>query len=514
VPLETAAPSALEKEDPLRGPIRRAIGAACMACFVAAFAAALDLSLNGKTIKRVAASELVPIAYPVPLPGGGKGRGLSLGELFPLLSDAWRLEAKSASASRAWADDELGERLFDLYLVQSASGSWDLVVSGDRLAAVERIDLAAEPLAEDDLQFWVAWEGVPELKAEVARFARVHGVSISVTEVPNTQSKLVAVARGGGRLPDLVMVQSDYVPSLARMGLLQSVDYLRTDDLVAKGFEAFRHDGRYWALPFYFDAQLVFYRSSLAGSPPRPDWTLEELEARARALKGRVEAPLACNLYSAYWLLPFMAGFGKDAILDADGGITVDDAPTARALEKLLGLCDEGLLKPLERDAMVSWFAAGKAAYILSGSYSIPEFERVGLDFGVAPYPVVAATGMPAAPMLDFKGLALSRRTTKPVLARRLAQYLTSPGVQARFTSALSKLPSSRAAWELARGSNRYFAQLSRSYDIGLAVPPADAYGAFKNVMWKLLRLVVTRQMAVPEALATAQRLVDENLSP
>ena len=514
MPLETASPSALEKGDLLNlSSSRRRVLVAALSSFLALApaASALELVVGGVS-RRVAPAELAAAAYPIPLPGGAAGRGVTIGEIAPLVAEAWRLEASSASAKRSWADEDLGERLFDLYLVDAGAGAWDLQVRGERFRSVERIELSAELLAEDGLEFWLSWEGVPELKAEVQRFAKAHGKSIRATEVPNTQSKLVAVARGGGRLPDLVMIQSDYVPTLSRASLIQSVEYLRTDDLVDKGFEAFRSEGRYWALPFYFDAQLVFYRPSIAGPAPAADWSMEELEGRARALKGKVEAPIAFNLYSAYWLLPFVAGYGKRAMLDADGGITADDGPTARALGELLRLRDAGLLAPAERDAMISWFAAGKAAYILTGSYSIPEFERAGFDFGVAPYPVVAATGAAVAPMLDFKGLALSRRTERPVLARRLAQYLTSTGLQARFTSALSKLPASRSAWELARTSNRYFAQLSRSRDIGLVVPPSEAYGAYKNVMWKLLRLVVTGQMKVPEALAAAQRLIDESV--
>jgi DNA-binding FadR family transcriptional regulator len=48
-------------------------------------------------------------------------------------------------------------------------------------------------------------------------------------------------------------------------------------------------------------------------------------------------------------------------------------------------------LEVLERDPWVE-VRGGEVAVILSGSYSIPEFERIGLDFGVAPYPVVSAT--------------------------------------------------------------------------------------------------------------------------
>jgi arabinogalactan oligomer/maltooligosaccharide transport system substrate-binding protein len=530
---ETAAPSAFEKEDPLPeipGPRRASrlalrLGAALCLGAVAVAETSLPpmprLSLNGRDLGPSHVAELASAAYRVPLQGGASARGLSLGELFPLVSEAWRLEAELAAGRRSWEADDLGERLFSLYLVEGAPGSWDLVSiggraggglsGGDLLRGVRAISVEGELLAEDGLEFWASWEGVPRLKAEVASFARTHGKSIRVTEVPNTQTKLLAVARARGTLPDLVMIQSDYVPALARAQLIQSVEYLKGEDLVAKGFDAFRDQGRFWALPLYFDAQLVFYRPALAGEVPM-DWKLEDLEARARSLRGKIEAPLSWNVYSVYWLLSFMSGFGKDGLEGPDGSVVLDDEPTANALGRLLSMCEEGLLLPLERDAMLSYFAAGKAAFILSGSYSIPEFERIGIDFAVAPYPVVASTGRPVAPLLDFKGLAISRRTTKPVLARRLSQYLTAPGFQGRFTSALSKLPASTIAWEASRSENRYFAQLSRSYDIGMIVPPGETYGAFKNVMWKLLRFLFSGQMGVRETLATAERLVKENL--
>ncbi len=507
---------------------------------------ALDIGLGGKIIRSVTAAELKSLARPLVLavPRGQDAaqpeqrtaqpeqrtasasallspapeKTVALGEICPLMAEVWRLEASSATGKKAWESDDLGERLFEVHLAE-AKGGWDLVVGTERFRAVERVDLSGELLSEKSLEAWVSWEGVPELKEEVARFASSHGLSVRVTDVPNTQTKLLAVARAGGTLPDVVMIQSDYAPALAAARVIQSVEYLRTDDLVPKGFEAFRHEGRFWAVPFYFDAQLVFYNKKLTGGTVRDDWTTDDLERMAAKIAASsaadgsgLKAPMAWNLYSAYWLLPFMAGFGKPSILNPDGSITVDDEPTARALAYLLDLDKRGLLEPAERDAMISWFASGKTAFILSGSYSIPEFTKIGIDFGVAPYPVLSATGKALAPLLDFKGLAIGRRTTKPVLARRLVQYMTSPGVQASFTSKLFKLPASRMAMETARSDNKYYAQLMRSYETGLVVPPAESYAAFKNVMWKLLRFLLTGQMDVATTQKTAAKLIAENL--
>lgn len=477
---------------------------------------AASLSISGESLDA--------LSTPLVLEDGSRARGLSLGEVAPLVSEAWRLEAKGGGKSRVWYDEGLGERLYSIYLVEAPASAkaaskgsapaWVLWVGKESFTGLESIRIEGEPLAEDGLEVWLSWEGVPELKAEIARFAGTHGKRIKTVEVPNTQTKLLALARAGGKLPDLAMIQSDYVPELEASKLIQSVDRFRDPGLEAKGYAAFSADGHDWAMPFYYDAQLLFYNPALTGGALPANLSLDDLEKMAASLKGKVKAPLAWNLYSAYWLLPFMSGFGKDSIIDSSGGITVDDKATKAALLRLKSLVDAGLLVPAERDAMVAWFASGQAAFILSGSYSIPEFSKLGLDFGVAPYPLAAPGGRPVAPLLDFKGFALSRRTEKPVLARRLCQALARQSFQASFTSALGKLPANAAAREAARDGNPWFCQLSRSAEIGIVIPPARAYPVFKNTMWKLLRFYLTGQMGVEETLSTAQRLINENLKP
>jgi arabinogalactan oligomer/maltooligosaccharide transport system substrate-binding protein len=534
---ETAPPSVFEKGDPMN---RRLVAAVLLATALSCLPVlALDIVVGGAVpspadrSSPVEAQSLKALAASLVLPDGSTARGLALGEVAPLLEEAWRLDARGADGTKAWSDDTLAERLYAIYLVESSpatpatpatpaakaaaaktASGWDLVVGKERFRGVESIRLAGSLLAEDGLEVWLSWEGVPEIKTEIARFAAAHGKRIKAIEVPNTQSKMQTVARGGGALPDLAMIQSDYVPALAGGKLIQSVDWFRMDELEPKGYEAFRSEGHSWAVPFYYDAQLVFYNKALVKSAPPVDWCLDDMAALARPLKGRVKAPLAWNVYSAYWLLPFMLGFGKDSVVDPDGGMTVNDRPTADALHALLGLMDEGLLEPAERDAMVAWFASGQAGFILAGSYSIPQFSKLGIDFGVAPYPLARRGGKPIAPMLDFKGFAVSRRTERPVLARRLVQALVSQGFQTRFTSALGKLPASLAALENSRGRNPWYPQLKRSAEVGAIVPPADSYTVFKNIMWKLLRFILTGQQTVEETLATAQRLIDEGGGP
>lgn len=421
------------------------------------------------------------------------------------------MEAFASGETRAWSEERLADRLAEAYLIASSGSTWDLLYNGARVPNVERIDIQGDRATERDLEVWLSWEGVPELKAEIDRWARGTGVRVRTVDVPDTRSKLLAAIRGGGRVPDLIMVQSDNLPSLLSAQALQTLDRMDGSRLVEKGHGAFECGGHRWAAPFYFDSQLVFYARRYFPKAPGLEWSTDDLEEEARRIARSGATPMAWNAYSAYWLLSFALGFGKPSIEDADGLVRPDDPGTRDALRWILSMRDSGLLEVLERDAMVGRFASGEVALILSGSYSIPEFERVGLDFGVAPYPVVSATGKPVAPLLDFKGFAMTRSTQSPVTSQRLLEYLSGVGVQQRFTAALSKLPANQDAWEVARTSNRYYPQLARSYAIGAVIPPSQGYAVYKNTMWKILRFVYSGSMTVEGALAEARRLIEAN---
>lgn len=473
---------------------------------------AIDISFNGAPSKTYSFKDIKKLTYQIPLDPDFR-KGISLNEILPLTSGAHEIRILANNSKKIWTGDNLAEELSEWYLLESQSGmAWDLSAEGTVLENVSEIELYGTPLSQTQLEVWVSWEGVPLLKKEISRFAASHNVDIRVVEVPKTQSKLISVLRGKGKLPDVVMIQSDYLPSLVKARALQNLDYFHTSSLVQKGMDAFSLEGKSWGIPFYFDTQLVFYNRKIIQEPPSIDWNLRDMEKVAYSALQQGLVPAAWNAYSVYWLIPFQIGFGKQSIIEADGSIRIDDPATEKALEYILDLKHKGLLGIMERDAMISLFASGKIAMILSGSYSIPLFSELKLDFGIAPYPFNPDTNKYISPLLDFKGWAITRKTRNPILARRLIQYLTGIGVQQRFSNALSKLPANTNVWEIIETKNPYCQVLLKSFEIGTPVPPDKAYLIYKGTMWKLLRFAVSEQMSIKETLSRGQKIINANL--
>ena len=377
-------------------------------------------------------------------------RGIWLPAMLPPAISCDRMTVTTADNKVEVFNDPHLSYLFQEGFLRQTNGSWELNLLGETVTGIATLDLSADLLQQRNLEVWVSWEGVPELKAEIEAFAVKHGCDISVVEVPGIKTKLLAVVRAGGRVPDLVMVQSDYLPELQVMRVLQPVD---NPVPVAPGLDRV-----------------------LSG-----EWTLCDFERAGRMMQALGATPYCWNAYSAYWLVSFQFGFGKERLI--------------------------------ERDAMITIFLRGDVGAILTGSYSIPSFEKLGIEFNIAPYPVNQDTGKPVAPVLDYKGFAITRKARNPAPARRLIQYLSSPGVQISFTSSLSKLAARADVWDELERSHEYLTPLRIGAERGIALAPGRTYELDKNTMWKLLRLVLSGQMKAQEALEQGQAVLDSQLA-
>lgn len=497
----------------------------CLFVFLAAAAAvnigALEISVNKSHSDTLSPRYLQSIARIRPV-GGELLNTVVVEELLPVCRSLERLTVTSGSGKtvrlsedgsvlplyRSYLQLNSGRRL--RFLHTDTAGR---VVS--RLDSVASIEIEAQLLDSNSLEVWISWEGVEELKSEIRRWSELHEIDVQVNEVPKSDSKMLSVLRGGGRPPDVLLIQSDYIPPLTAAGALQPMVRFPTDGFARKSLDALSLEGKLWAVPFYFDAQMLFYRRDLMSIEPLESgstgWDLQEFEEISRGLKARGIAPAAWNAYSAYWLLPFQLGFGKESILESDGSVRADDRATVEAVEYLKYLIDEGILDLRERDSMFSRFISGEVAMMLSASFSIPELERLGVDFGVAPFP--DGPSGPIRPLLDFKGFAIARKTRHPLLARRFLLSMSDPAVQHNFTSAVFKLPVSESAWKLAEKDNPYFPVMRYAYDRGVPVPSSQGYKVFKNTMWKMLRFLLTGKMPVETGLQQAQGLIDNQMN-
>jgi len=447
--------------------------------------------------------------------------GISLDEIFPIVVEAWELKVIQGSDVIVYKDPELAESL-PHYLLLVGERRLDGSVRTPERIPIE-LDLTGEVSTEKFMEIWISWEGINELKAEIQRFATLHSVEVHTLEVPKISSKLVQTQRGGGAVPDVVMVQADYIDELIQSNAIQALDYLDSIMFEEAGKTSFSLYGKQWAIPFYYDSQILICNADMfakANIDSKAIKNLADLEKAARAIRdssvlkanGQAVAPMSWNVFSAYWLLPFQYGFGKTHLVEANGSIRVNDQPTIDAVAYILSLIDQGLLSANERDAMLSNFVSGRTAIMISASYMIPELIRLGVPFHLVPFPINQTNGRPITPILDFKGFSITKRSRNTVLAKRLIQYLSGLGVQQRFPNAVYKLPALPDVKLQQTYTEDVRKAIQESASIGVGIPADVAYGVYKNILWNILRLIIDRKFSISQGLNEAQRLIDTQL--
>lgn len=434
--------------------------------------------------------------------------GYSLLETLPLMEEVYRMEIITDTETYLLESDDLAEYWGESYFLQGDDIP-DLLFQGELYQNIKEVLVRGTLMESTNLEIWLSWEGIRELKDEINYFAEKHSLSIRAIEVPGTHSKLIAVLRAKGKIPDIVMLKSSSIESLVQARAIQNLGYIKLSAIFPQGKDAFTLNGKLWGLPFYMDTQIIFFNKNLISNPPTGEWTLERMEDIAQSLLTKNVYPMVWNAYGSNWLIPFQKAFGKESLLNSDGTITVFDTPTEKALNYIVELKEKGLLVPMERDAMDALFISGKVGMIISGSYAIPYFESLELDFDILPFPVNQKTGRSLSPLLDFKGFSITKHTRSPILARRLLQHLCGAGVQQRFCPELAKLPVRTDVLNIPEISYGYLNILKKAVDTGTVIPPEHVYSIYKNNMWKLLRFALSGRLSVKETLEKGQILME-----
>ena len=444
--------------------------------------------------------------------------GITLSELLPIMDEAWLMEIDINNKKSEIKDFDLAEKLSTYFLIIGEIRFDKSIILNESSI---KIKLTGEISDDKSLEVWISWEGINLLKKEIERFAAIHNVTIKSLEVPKISSKLIQTQRGGGKVPDVVMIQSDYVNDLVVNNTIQSLNYMDLGSFSNSGIKSFSLYGNQWAIPFYFDSQAIICNTDVLKKINVNDFeinTLEDLEFVAQQINEYSAAskekivPLSWNLYSAYWFLPFQYGFGKKHLVEEDASVIVTDEPTVEAMTYLLSLIDRALLSANERDAMLSNFISGRTAMMLSASYMVEELEKAKVSFKIVPFPFNERSNFHVSPILDYKGLAITKRSKNPILARRLIQHLTSLGTQYRLIASLDKLPGVVGALEIDEFDSQLRKDVKRSAQQGQYIPPDPSYGIYKNTLWSTLRLIIERQLTVNEGLFTTEKLISKQI--
>ncbi|MCA1828515.1 MAG: ABC transporter substrate-binding protein [Myxococcales bacterium] len=374
------------------------------------------------------------------------------------------------------------------------------------------------------------WGDPAPFHAMLDRFRRENpDVRVRDETMPNAsdmaREMFLTTLDGGGTELDLFAIDVVWAPEFARAGWLADLsaafpaDRLR-DAYLPGAIDAVTLGGRVYAVPWYLDVGLLYYRTDLVPRAPR---TYDELSQFARAAmqrdpglsgflwQGRQYEGLDCNVFESIW------GHGGDLV--RGGGIALD-TPAARTglawLREAIatGLSPRSVLSSAEEETRRA-FQDGRAVFLRNWPYVWAEAQNEGSPIrgriGFAPLPTV--TGEPGHGTLGGWQLAVNARSPpmRRRAAERLAAFLTSPDAAVELALRYSRIPARRAVYDdpRVREGAPFIAALLPIAAAARPRPVTPYYALASDSIQGELSAAVAGLRPPADALSRAQAIVD-----
>lgn len=329
---------------------------------------------------------------------------------------------------------------------------------------------------------------------------------------------------------DVLAADIIWVAGFARAGWLRRLDAIlparERAAFFAGPIEAVTYDGAPYAVPWFVDAGLLYYRTDLAErhgfAAPR---TWDELIAAARAVarrepdvhgfvwQGKQYEGLVCNA------LEFLHGNGG-AVL-ADGRVVIDSPENREALGLMADLVHRYRVTPASvttatEEPSRHVFGQGRAVFLRNWPYAWNLFQdpssRVHGRVAIAELP--RFPGGRSSPTLGGWQLAVNSATRHAEVAEALVAHLTSAPAQKRLAMAYGFQPARIALYRDAQlaAAQPFLARLENVFATARPRPVTARYVRVSQVLQSDFSAAISGLKAPAQALAHAQRRLEEIL--
>jgi ABC-type glycerol-3-phosphate transport system substrate-binding protein len=334
--------------------------------------------------------------------------------------------------------------------------------------------------------------------------------------------------------PDVLQLDVVWTAEFAGAGWINRLDVFHppVDQFFDASVAANRWQGGLYALPWFIDVGMLYWRTDLLPHAPRD---LAELSALAAESQRDRRVPFGFVWQGARYeglvtvFLEQLGAFGG-RILNDDGRVVVDSDAAVNALTAMRdmiygsGITPEAVLTWQEEQARFA-FENGETAMMRNWPYAYPLLQdasesSVAGRFAVAPVPA-GPGGTPTA-ALGGSELAINAFSEQPEAAYKLIDYLLQPAQmieRARIAGQLPPRPALYASKALADALEIDPANAQLIIERAVARPVTPLYHEWSDILQVSLHRALTRQQdprpALQDAAATMRRLlVKAKLAP
>lgn len=361
------------------------------------------------------------------------------------------------------------------------------------------------------------------LQRQLSRFMAQHpGIEVIQRRTPDAADQrhqlYVQWLNAGAGDPDILQLDVIWTPEFAAAGWILPLDRFHPDTqaFFPATTRANRWQGRLYALPWFVDIGMLYWRTDLMDRSPRTFQELTRMAQRGQA----AGVPYGFVWQGARYeglvtvFLEHLGGFGG-RLMDDAGHVLVDSDAGVRALVHMreeiykTGITPRSVLTWQEEQTRFA-FQNGEAVFMRNWPYAVPlmndtSSSQVAGRFAVAPMPAGPEGRSTAA--LGGSQLAINAHTEHPEEAYALIDYLTRPEQMMERARLVGQYPTRPALYdrpELARALAVPPDDVRAIVERAVPRPVTPVYTQLSEILQIRLHRALTGQQAPAEALADA----------
>ena len=364
------------------------------------------------------------------------------------------------------------------------------------------------------------------LRRQLTRFMTEHPeITVVQRTTPDAADQrhqlYVQWLNAGADDPDILQLDIIWTAEFAAAGWLLPLDSFAPD---LDGFfpvtvAANRWAGKLYALPWFVDVGMLYWRTDLLDRPPL---SFTELTHQATDAQARTGLPFGFVWQGARYeglvtvFLEHLGGFGG-RIFDDTGRVVVDASPAVRALTYMRDSIYQSDIVP---QVALTWheeqtrfaFQNGQAVFMRNWPYAAallrdPAESQAASRFAVAPLP--AAAGGSSTSALGGSQLAINANSDHPHAAYAVIAYLLQPEQMRERAQVVGQYPPRVTLYQDNSLTNALAVppeQARRVIERAVPRPITPVYAELSEILQIRLHRALTRQQEPADALADAAR--------
>ncbi|WP_424215070.1 sugar ABC transporter substrate-binding protein [Streptomyces sp. BI20] len=368
-----------------------------------------------------------------------------------------------------------------------------LVVTGCAGGGAGADKAGAAAKGRPTLTIWADDQRAAALKGFAASFGKKYGTEVSVQAVSKELQATFLTASQAGTGPDVVVGANDWIGNLVQNGAIDPVRLSgeQKASLHERSVQAVTFNGQTYGMPYALENVALLRNTDLVPEAPATFEEAVEIGKRLKA-EGRTSEIMSVpvgqpgDAYHGYALYSSAGGylFGRDKAgeyLPEELGLGTE--ASIRAFEKFreLGEKGEGALKrSIGQDNAIPTFASGKAPFLLSGPWSVPDVKKAGVNYEIQAVPPFAGHEA-GGPFIGVQAFYVAAKSHNKALAQEfVAEVGGSPEASIALTEANPRPPALKVALDHFKDSNpdlRKFLDAGKNGVVQPAIPEM-------NVVW------------------------------